>query len=69
MECYIKCPPDKNISLAVGAKSVEFEVERPKTNYDWTRFWTLYIIRYARFLFFDTIDKPNPEKQISTRDV
>lgn len=39
MECYIKCPPDKNVSLAEGAKSVSFKVEQPTTNYDWDRFW------------------------------
>lgn len=38
MECYIKCPPDKNISLAVGKGSTTFDVERPVTNYDWDRY-------------------------------
>ncbi|XP_025408266.1 sushi, von Willebrand factor type A, EGF and pentraxin domain-containing protein 1-like [Sipha flava] len=41
MECYIKCPPDKNVSLTEGAKSVSFEVEQPTTNYDWDRFGSL----------------------------
>ncbi|VVC43610.1 Immunoglobulin-like fold,Sushi/SCR/CCP domain,HYR domain [Cinara cedri] len=41
MECYIKCPPDKNVSLAEGEKSIAFDVERPVTNYDWDRFGTL----------------------------
>jgi len=41
MECYIKCPPDKNVSLAEGEASVRFEVERPTTNYDWNRFGML----------------------------
>jgi len=44
MECYIKCPPDKNVSLTEGEASVNFEVERPKTNYDWDRFRRKYII-------------------------
>lgn len=41
MECYIKCPPDKNVSLAEGEKFINFEVEQPNTNYDWNRFGTL----------------------------
>jgi len=37
MECYIKCPPDKSVSLAEGEQFINFEVEQPKTNYDWNR--------------------------------
>lgn len=44
MECYIKCPPDKNVSLAEGAQSINFQVDRPKTNYDWDRFRKLFIL-------------------------
>lgn len=43
MECYIKCPPDKNVSLAEGEKFINFEVEQPNTNYDWNRCCVLYI--------------------------
>lgn len=42
MERYIKCPPDKNVSLIEGGKSINFKVERPKTNYDWDRFCILF---------------------------
>lgn len=42
MECYIKCPPDKNVSLAEGEKFIDFKVEEPKTNYNWTRFRTFF---------------------------
>lgn len=47
MECYIKCPRDKNVSLAEGATSVEFSVEPPDTNYDWNKF----VIRILLLLF------------------
>lgn len=38
MERYIKCPPEKNVSLAEGENFINFQVERPITNYDWNKY-------------------------------
>ncbi|XP_050433166.1 uncharacterized protein LOC126841021 [Adelges cooleyi] len=40
-ECYIKCPPDKSLSLAEGAQAVDFKIDAPETNYDWQRLGSL----------------------------
>lgn len=61
MECYIKCPPDRNVTLARGATSTDFRVERPTTNYDWDRFCTHYL---QLLLFTTTLGRSSASSRI-----
>ncbi|XP_050542958.1 sushi, von Willebrand factor type A, EGF and pentraxin domain-containing protein 1-like isoform X2 [Daktulosphaira vitifoliae] len=41
VDAYIKCPPEKNLTIPEGKKSIDFIVEPPETNYNWQSFGSL----------------------------